>query len=274
MLLTASIVTYNTPLDELQFCIDALVRDGVEQIYIIDNSPTADLRSFCKTQVVGSLIEYIPRHDNPGYGAAHNMALRAAIEKGTRYHLVINSDVNFQADTLPQIISYMNLHPEVGQLQPRIISLDGNEQYSSRLLPSPLDLIGRRFLPTKLMQKRNRRYLLVDRPKDTPLNIPYHQGSFMFFRVSALKEIGLFDERFFMYPEDIDISRRMHEKYKTMYWPKVTVTHAHRASSYHSIKMLRIHVINMIRYFNKWGWFHDPIREQVNHQILREIGQS
>jgi hypothetical protein len=115
---------------------------------------------------------------------------------------------------------------------------------------------------------------LVDRPKDIPLNIPYHQGSFMFFRVSALKEIGLFDERFFMYPEDIDISRRMHEKYRTMYWPKVTVTHAHRASSYHSIKMLRIHVINMIRYFNKWGWFHDPIRAQVNHQILREIGQS
>lgn len=96
----------------------------------------------------------------------------------------------------------------------------------------------------------------------------------MFFRVSALVKTGLFDERFFMYPEDIDLTRRMHELFPTIYWPDVSVVHAHRASSYHSVKMLRIHAINMIRYFNKWGWFHDPSRKRFNTKILDSIYQG
>ncbi len=96
----------------------------------------------------------------------------------------------------------------------------------------------------------------------------------MFFRVETLKKSGLFDERFFMYPEDIDISRRIHAIASTIYWPEVTVTHAHRASSYHSMKMLRIHAINMIKYFNKWGWFIDPGRRLYNQQILNDIAEA
>ena len=79
------------------------------------------------------------------------------------------------------------------------------------------------------------------------MNIPYHQGSFMFFRTACFHIVGLFDERFFMYPEDIDITRRMHKHYKTMFWPGVTIVHAHRAASYKSKKMLIIHMKNMIK---------------------------
>lgn len=271
MKLTASIVTYNTPEDELGQCLDSLSHDGVEHIYVIDNSPHDSLKTFLESHPAGNMTEYIPRHDNPGYGAAHNIALRKALANKTEYHLVINSDVYFGKDTLPQILAYMNRHPDTGQIQPRIISSDGSDQYSARLLPTPSDLIGRRFLPKAITRRRNRRYLLTDRPAGATLNIPYHQGSFMLFRVAALEKTGLFDERFFMYPEDIDISRRMHALFPTIYWPEVTVTHAHRASSYHSFKMLRIHVVNMIRYFNKWGWFHDPSRRRFNKRILDTI---
>lgn len=274
MKLTASIVTYKTPREELWTCLESLRRDNVDCIYVIDNSPDDSLRNLIASHPAAGIIEYISRHDNPGYGTAHNIALRRALDENTRYHLVINSDVYFESGTLPKIMGYMDLHPKTGLIQPRIISPDGSEQFSSRLIPTPFDLIGRRFMPGFLSTSRNRRYLLADRPPHTTLNIPYHQGSFMFFRVETLKKSGLFDERFFMYPEDIDISRRIHAIASTIYWPEVTVTHAHRASSYHSMKMLRIHAINMIKYFNKWGWFIDPGRRHYNQQILNDIAEA
>lgn len=268
MKLTASIVTYKTPEDELIHCSMTLLADGVERIYIIDNSPSASLESAIKAIPNNNRIEYIHRPDNPGYGTAHNIALKKALDSHTEYHLVINSDVSFAKGTLPKIVSFMDRHPTFGQLQPRILSADGSDQFSSRLIPTPLDLFGRRFLPKFLMRDRNRRYLLADRPEGKPLNIPYHQGSFMFLRVDVLRKTGIFDERFFMYPEDIDLSRRIHELFPTVYWPEVTITHAHRASSYHNMKMLMVHIVNLVRYFNKWGWFRDPLRHRFNQRLL------
>ena len=79
----------------------------------------------------------------------------------------------------------------------------------------------------------------------------------MFIRSEALKAEGLFDERFFMYPEDIDLTRRIHRHWKTLYYPACEIVHDHRAESYKSLRMTKIHIINMMRYFNKWGWWVD-----------------
>lgn len=268
MKLTASIVAYRTDPEELESCLEMLRRDSVERVYVVDNSPNDTLKS-----VVDSFENavYIPRHDNPGYGAAHNEALRRALEARVEYHLVINSDISFGQDVIPALLALLDMYTDVGQIQPRIIYPDGKEQNSARLIPTPLDLFGRRFIPGWKHSARNRRYELADRPAGKSLNIPYHQGSFMLFRMSALRHVGLFDERFFMYPEDIDLSRRVHELYPTIYYPKVTVTHSHRASSYKSLRMLGIHLINMARYFNKWGWFHDPLRRRFNNRVLDSL---
>ena len=103
------------------------------------------------------------------------------------------------------------------------------------------------------------------------MNVPYLSGCFMFFRVAALEEVGMFDERFFMYPEDIDITRRMHEQYKTIFYPYASIIHAHAAASKTSSKMLKIHITNMVKYFNKWGWFFDRKRRMINKQLLKEL---
>lgn len=71
-----------------------------------------------------------------------------------------------------------------------------------------------------------------------------------------------------MYGEDIDLSRRIHDRYKTMYYPGVTIVHDHQQASYHNAKMLRIHIANIIKYFNKWGWFFDRQRRIVNRHCL------
>jgi GT2 family glycosyltransferase len=92
----------------------------------------------------------------------------------------------------------------------------------------------------------------------------------MLLRTSALKVVGLFDERFFMYGEDVDLTRRIHEKFITLYYPGATVTHHHARDSDESLKMLWIHCVNLSRYFNKWGWFLDKRRAQINRELLNQ----
>lgn len=267
-MITVSIVCYHTSTDELRQCLASLDSSLVEVVYIVDNSSQDYLRDFCKGY---AKVEYLPS-ENVGYGAGHNKALRLAMQRQSEYHLVLNSDVRFTPDILAIITDYMNINKDVAQVQPRIVNPDGSLQYTCRLLPTPIDLIFRRFLPGRLAKVRDNRYLMMYSPHDKAINVAYHQGSFMLFRTKCFNVVGLFDERFFMYPEDIDITRRMHRNYRTMYFPYATVVHDHRAASYHSWRMLRIHTVNMIKYFNKWGWFFDAERREWNHKLLEDTG--
>lgn len=268
MKVTVSIVTYKTDIEELKKCLASLSSSMIKKIYVVDNSQQQYLADFCKGQ---EKVEYIP-NENVGYGAAHNIAIRKALDSGVKYHLVLNSDVYFEPETLEKLVEYMDGHEDVAQVQPNIIYPNGKIQYTCRLLPTPANLVFRRFLPKRMVVGMNYRYQLKMFDRKSELNVPYHQGSFMFFRLECFKKVGLFDERFFMYPEDIDITRRMHREYKTMFWPGVTVVHAHRAASYKSKKMLKIHMWNMIKYFNKWGWIFDAERNKWNKELLNEIG--
>lgn len=267
-MITVSIVTYKTETEELKRCLDSLNSDLVKKIYVVDNSQQPYLADFCKEH---NKVEYIPSN-NVGYGAAHNVAIRKAMECGAKFHLVLNSDVYFEPEALACIVTYLDANRDVAMVQPNIVYPDGRMQYTCRLLPTPANLIFRRFLPKKMVEGMNYRYMLKMFDHKRELNVPYHQGSFMFFRTSTFEKVGLFDERFFMYPEDIDITRRMHKYYRTMFWPEVTVVHAHRAASYKSKKMLKIHMWNMCKYFTKWGWFFDGERSRWNKELLAELG--
>jgi hypothetical protein len=105
------------------------------------------------------------------------------------------------------------------------------------------------------------------------MNIPYLSGCFMFFRTKALQDVGLFDERFFMYMEDVDLSRRMHSKYKTIFLPTVSIYHEYEKASYKNFKSLKMHLKSSIQYFNKWGWFIDKERKKINIKALQDINK-
>lgn len=263
-MVSVSIVTYNTPLCELDTCLNALCCGLVSRIYLIDNSRDIHIQEWAANH---SKVVYIPS-DNIGYGAAHNIALREELGKNdSTYHLVMNSDLTFAPQFINDIHTYMDTHTDVGTLQPLITNPDGSRQYTCRRLPSPFDVFIRRFMPKRFFKKGREKYLLTNLDYTVSQNIPYHQGSFMFLRKDALRKVGLFDERFFMYPEDIDLTRRIHRHYRTICWPGATIIHNHRAASYHSLRMLMIHIINMIRYFNKWGWLFDSERDSFNNAI-------
>ena len=74
-----------------------------------------------------------------------------------------------------------------------------------------------------------------------------------------------------MYLEDFDLIRRLHRVGKTIFYPYVTIIHDHARDSYTSKKMLKLHIISAIKYFNKYGWFFDKERRKMNAQILKEI---
>jgi len=269
-MITVSIVTYKTDLGELRKCLGSLTSPLVLRIFIVDNSRMDSIADFCRQY---RNVTYIGS-DNVGYGAGHNKALRQVLDTGEKYHLVLNSDVDFEPDGLDRIVEYMDAHEDVAQLIPNTTYPDGRLQYVCRLLPTPLDLIFRRFLPKSIARIRDRHFLLEDYSRMEEMDIPFLLGSFMFFRMECFKRVGLFDESIFMYMEDIDITRRMHKYYKTIFWPGATIVHAHKAESYKNKKMLKIHIKSAIQYFNKWGWLFDSERSRWNSQVMAAVSRD
>jgi len=266
-MLNISIVLYHPNWhQELVPLLTELLRiKKLQKIYLLDNSE----EKTGSPQLIANnpKIRYMFMSENLGYGRAHNIALRESAYYKTDLHLVMNSDVRVSALDIDAMHDWMLQNPLVGQLMPRIINPDGTQQYLAKRLPSPLDVFGRRFLPSCLFAKRNKRFELRDLDLTRPINAPYLSGCFMFLRTSAAVETGLFDERFFMYPEDIDLTRRIHRNWLTLYYPGWTITHAHAQASYKNKHMLWIHIQNMCRYFNKWGWVFDSERRRFNMDV-------
>jgi len=266
--LSASIVLFRTPKETVKRIVECFLSSPLlEKLYIINNSPDTDYTWIREEQ----RIHYLVPGTNKGYGSAHNLALREAL-KSSQYHVVSNPDIFFRRGTLERIYEYMEKNQRVGQLMPRIVSPLGEVQHLCKLLPSPSDLFIRRFIPLrKLRDALNAHYELHSFSYATPLKVPYLSGCFMWFRVSALGRVGLFDERFFMYPEDIDITRRMYRHECPLYVPTATVVHDHGKESYKNIRMTVVHLRNMVKYFNKWGWFFDQERSRINKEVRNSI---
>lgn len=264
--LAISIVTYKTDSSMLIKCLECISKSSIQStVTIIDNSPLDDLASVARQ----FNCQYIHASENPGYGAGHNIAIKKSIERNFDFHLVLNADVSYPGDALEKLVQFMNDNPTVGQVMPKVLNPDGSLQRLCKLVPSPVDLILRRFIPQLFANRMRRKFELWDSGYDKTMFVPYLSGCFMLLRCDALKNVGIFDERFFMYPEDIDLTRRMAVKYDTVFYPHVSVIHEHGAASYKSLRMLLIHMFNIVKYFNKWGWIFDSGRRELNKKALR-----
>jgi hypothetical protein len=219
-------------------------------------------------------IRYIKSERNCGYGAGHNIALNRVLEDSD-FHFVLNPDVYFGPFELERMLAHIEQEPTIGLMMPKVLYPDGSIQYLCKLLPTPFDLLIRRFLPSRfawMMKEGRDRFELRFTGYTKEMNVPYLSGCFMLLRTEALKKVGLFDERFFMYPEDLDLSRRIHAKFRSVFFPGATVIHDHARASYRNWRSLWVHTTNMIKYFNKWGWIRDASRRKVNREILTRLG--
>lgn len=266
--LVGSVVTYNTGREEIEQAVRLFLSiPGKTHLCVLDNSPKPLAHSLQDPSRV--TFRFCGR--NLGYGRAHNIALRAASGRA-KYSLVMNTDIRYTADAVVRLIALLDTRPTAGMVSPQILYPDGSLQYVCRLLPTPANMILRRFLPRSTWTERaDARYELRGWDHNCIANIPYFQGSFMLMRTDLCTSLGGFDERFFIYGEDIDLTRRFHEISETLYVPDVSITHEYRRYSNRSIRGTWYGIQNNFRYFNKWGWFFDPDRRRINAQVVASI---
>jgi hypothetical protein len=268
--ITSSIVTFRNNLATLEKTIKSFLNTELKvKLYIVDNSHSNEIINICKDR----RVEYIFNNKNLGFGAAHNIVIRK-IEDESKYHLILNPDIYFSQGTLEKVLDFMEINRDIGFVLPKVLYPNGSLQYLCRLLPKPLDLFLRRFnfpFLRFITEKQDLVYELKFADYNKPMDVPYLSGCFMFIRNDIFKYVGIFDERFFMYFEDLDLSRRIHKKYRTVYYPDAVIFHEYEKGSSRSIRLLKYHIFSTIKYFNKWGWFFDKERMRVNNKTLEYL---
>lgn len=197
------------------------------EVIVVDNASEDDslarLQDYFKDKV-----KFIPSAHNDGFAAGNNIALR---EVKSDYVLLLNSDTVIWEDTLKNVYNYMEMHEDVGACGCRVLLENGElDKACKRTFPNVKNSFFRLFhIPTK---SRNDNYNLTDLPDEEVYEIDCLTGAFMFIRKKALDEVGLLDETFFMYGEDIDLCYRIKQgDWKIVYYGKSSITHFKGASS-------------------------------------------
>lgn len=253
-MITASIVLYNNDQTVLKEAIDSFLNsESATHLYLVDNSPSDELRILGKNQN----ITYLHYPENLGFGAAHNIAIKKSLLTDNSYHLILNPDVYFDPIELDKMIAFMEQDIEIGQLMPKVTFPNGDLQYLCKRNPTMFDLFARRFMPGFLKTRFKKRMDLYEYRdhdyKNTIYDVPYLSGCFMLLRNEILKrnEI-LFDEKIFMYIEDADLTRRILEVSKTVYYPFAHIYHHYGKGSYNNFKLMKYNIDSALYYFKKW----------------------
>ena len=283
-LLTASLVCYKTPVAELEPLFRLLqgsIAPRIEWVAVDNAANDAPaLAAELQASVERHGGRYLPSA-NVGFGAAHNLAMRALdsadVPTDAALHLMVNPDILFEPDVLSALLRVFEAHPEAVRVMPRVQFPDGREQHLCKLLPTPVDFALRRFLPTSLhglVQGRLDRYELKGLPDAPSAAVPFLSGCFVLARWSVLRATGGFDDRYFLYMEDVDLCRRMAAHGSLLYWPAAAVTHGYHRGSHRSFKLMLAHLRSCVTYYNKWGWFRDAAGRRINRAALQALAEA
>lgn len=264
-----SIVLYNNDKHEIISLVSSILNYSNEHyhIYIIDNSTT----DIANTWFNNKRILYY-KSDNMGFGYGHNIAMKLAIQDGSQFHFIVNPDIILEENNISDLVEYISNNDDIGVLMPKIISKNGELQYLCKLLPSPIDWLVRRVIVFKSIKERiDYTFEMRFSDYDETMEVPFLSGCFLLFNLNIFKKIEMFDENIFMYCEDIDLTRRIYtSKYKSLYYPSVSIIHNHMGGSKTNRRLLKYAIKSSIYYFNKWGWFFDESRKKINKGIKQK----
>jgi GT2 family glycosyltransferase len=253
MVLSASLVLYQNNPQMVKNLLESLAATPIDfELSIIDNSPQPALACIFQDFNVDY---YFNCGNNVGFSRGHNLALKRV--KKHKYHLVLNPDIFFEKNVLSELIAFLDINPDIGLVSPKILYPSGEIQYLCKRYPSVLILFVRRFLPSfiqSIFTKKLHWYEMRDTSYDHIFDVPYLSGCFMLFRRDHLDDIGHFDEDIFMYFEDADITLRMTNKHRAVFYPFVSIFHHWAKGSYKSFKLAKINIQSAIYFFNKHGW--------------------
>jgi len=220
------IVNYNVKefLSNLLTSVDKARGDLALEIFVVDNDSSDGSMAYLRRRF--PQVIFIENRENVGFGRANNQAIRLARGK---YTLLINPDTLIEEDTLRVMYDHMETHPMSGAAGCKILNPDGTfADESRRTVPTPWNALGKVLGLATLFPKSKAfaGYYMNWLDEDTPSEVPVISGSFMFFRTDILKELGGFDERFFMYGEDIDLCYRLTQAGMVIdYVPSTSIIH-------------------------------------------------
>lgn len=248
--LSISIVSYNNA-NEISLLLKELVRNIHKsiryRIFIINNSQSERIENLEK---ISPRIKTVQLERNVGFGAGHNVILGLI---DSDYHVILNPDIRIIKDPFYKILRYIDNQPNVGMVAPLIVDESGVLQRTYRRQLTVVDVLVRHLF-TSLFKQRYYYHTMSEQTRNKPFDCEFVQGSFVVIRTKILKKIHGFDERYFMYVEDADLCRRVSNIQHVVVFPGVKVIHKWRKGSRKKISLMRLHVISLIRYFNKWGW--------------------
>ena len=247
-----SIVLYKTPFSEIAQLVADFRKQGVEKVFVVDNSPST-FDTF-RNMLPSDFVELVRAGKNLGYGRAHNLAIVSSVVR-FKYHIVCNPDIDLASNLMSTLLEYMESNPEVGLCMPKLIGTDGLVQYCCRRSPLLWDYVSQLVFPKSWGKKR--KYFLEMRDCDygTAMDVECLSGCFMMFRSSVLRNLGGFDNRFLMYFEDFDLSKRAGRMARNVYLPLTHVVHGRRSEHRRSWRLRAAFAVSAIRYFLKWGMF-------------------
>jgi GT2 family glycosyltransferase len=220
------IVNYKST-DYIKSCLQSIydcIHDIPVRIFIQDNSSSDGLKCI-KTLFPDSRITVSPY--NLGFAKAINYTLKKCTAP---YVMLLNPDTIVKEGFFEEILDYLQGHPNVGIVGPKILNGDGTVQGSARSFPTLLTgFFGRTSLLTKWFPNNwiTRKSIISNESNgNNPIDVDWVSGACMVLKQSAIKKMGMMDERFFMYWEDVDWCRRMWIKgWKVIYYPKACVVH-------------------------------------------------
>ena len=199
---------------------------------------------------------FIKNDQNLGYGRAINK-LFLSLTDLPEYVGILNTDLTWSEGTFESILRFMDYSNDVVMCSPRIVDLAGNLQYLCKQYPTILGLMSRRYIPKNLkppaLFRYDRWYTMQDNDYNTIFDVPYLTGCCMVVRSEVFSLNSGFDERFFLYLEDADLTRSISQFGRCVHFSGASVVHTWGRGNYRSFRLAIVNIYSALLYFLKWG---------------------
>ena len=269
--LSVSVVLHNCSLALLSSAMQSLHRSAQAAftaidldrvtVYVIDNLSQEPYRAELTKEIAGWPhseffdIQYLPLASNRGFGAGHN----AALERLTSdFHLVLNPDVELEDDTLAIGLSLLLGNEDIVLASPKVLGGAGEQEFLCKRYPSVLVFLLRGFAPRflcRLFRRQLAAYEMRDLcQSDAQVDVAIASGCFMLVRTFDLRAISGFNDDFFLYFEDFDLSLRLGKRGRLVFDSDMRIIHHGGSAANKGRRHLRYFVTSGVMFFNRHGW--------------------